>query len=805
MDRIQLVKQINNFLKINYKNKDYFCCLYGSSAYQNDILGDIDIFIAIIDYGADEYERFKKFIIDLHVKNNLEIDNEVPFENKLMVTYLDLEKSFFGAGFKLQGGFFVVPPIKKDKKFLSSDQMRWRLLFNALTSPHIFISGNRQQYLVFKRLAEQNIILLASDLVQSKIFSNDDLLNVLLSGPRKEEGELYLGYKKLEIIKNYLKHIIENQYKLLQKKGIFAQEKDKIRMIDDFVLIEMKSVRKEILSEMTDKKRIFIGVAWPYVNGEIHIGHLAGYLLPADILARFSRLKDYDVLMVSGSDCFGTPILFEAVRQKLKPSDLSNRYHKKLKDLLKSLNISFDIYTKTNNSIHKTVVQDVFCVLHKKGYIFKERAKQYYSKNEKRFLPDRFVEGICKYCNFDGARGDQCDACGKVLEPGELINPKDRDTNSPVILKESEHYFMAWPKLLPFLKQYLAIKEHLWKRWVTNETRGWLKIGLASRAITRDIVWGVKIPTQKLSHKDRIKSHYHKSIYVWFDAVIGYLSASIQYSLAKKQKDLWKRFWYNNRAKHYYFMGKDNLLFHALFWPGQIFAYNNFLHLPDVVSVNQFLNLDGNKFSKSRGVIINCGDLVNQYGINEVRFYLCYIMPENRDANFSYPDFFDKINMILVADIGNFIHRNLTLAQKNNFKPSLPVKINKDIIERARNAYSSAEKNIFNCQFKNYLDEIINLARYSNQYTHKQEPWSVKEMEKFNSIMTELFYLIITIGVLLNPLLPEASLKLQKMLNLSRLKYIRDFDELHQYIISNISNIKITSPSPLFKKIITQE
>ncbi len=545
---------------------------------------------------------------------------------------------------------------------------------------------------------------------------------------------------------------------------------------------------------MKDKEKIFIGVAWPYVNGEMHIGHLAGYLLPADILARFFRLKNHKVLMASGSDCFGTPVLFEAIKKKIKPSELANRYHKELKELFKFLNLSFDIYTKTDNPLHKKTAQDFFLKIYREGYIFRKVFKQYYSEKDKMFLPGRFVEGTCKYCKYEEARSDQCDNCGQILEPGDLRYPRNRLTNSPVVLKETEHYFLNWPKLQPFLRKYVKSKDGSWKKWVSSEAKGWLKVGLLSRAITRDITWGVRIPIKDIPADKKIKNWEKKSIYVWFEAVIGYLSASIKF----KEKG-WKDFWYGKSLKHYYFMGKDNLVFHTLFWPGQLSVYDSKLHLPDVVSVNQFLNYEGKKFSKSRGIMITCNYLAKKYGLDEVRFYLCWSMPEAKDSSFTWPDFQEQVNSILVGKIGNLMHRTLTLARSKGFKASS--RVNKEIIDRTEKAFELVDKNISNCKFRAYLQEVVDLAEYGNRYFDAQKVWAIKDKKEFDSVVTNLVYLIGALGILLKPLLPDASERLREDLGFSKVKYVEDSKQLHKYLLNNLPKVKLKKTKPLFKKI----
>ena len=546
------------------------------------------------------------------------------------------------------------------------------------------------------------------------------------------------------------------------------------------------------------KEKIFIGVAWPYVNGEMHIGHLAGYLLPADIVARYFRKKGHKVLMVSGSDCFGTPVLFEAIKKKVTPSFLVKVYHKELKELFKLLGISFDLYTKTDNPLHKKIAQDFFIKIYRKGYIQKRTVEQYYSRNDKMFLPGRFVEGTCTHCGYQEARSDQCDNCGRLLEPGEIENPRNRLTNSPVVLKKTEHYFLNWSKLESFLKKYVKSRSRYWRKWVAAESRGWLKTGLLPRSITRDIKWGIKIPIRSIPRRERIKNWNRKSIYVWFEAVIGYFSASIQYF---KGKNRWKDFWLEKFARHYYFMGKDNLLFHTLFWPAQIYLYDPRLHLPDVVCVNQYLNLEGKKFSKSRGLIISCDYLARKYGIDETRFYLCWIMPENKDSSFSWEDFAEQVNSILVGKIGNLAHRTLVLAKKRNYRYFSNLKTDGQIIQRIKKAFQKIDEDICECKFREYLKEVAGLAEYGNRYFDKKKLWAIEDKENFNRITSNLLYLINAIRVFLLPLLPNASERLRKTLGIREIERLEDFNSFHKYLLESLGKMKIKKLTILFRKI----
>ncbi|MEK7464255.1 MAG: methionine--tRNA ligase [Patescibacteria group bacterium] len=541
-------------------------------------------------------------------------------------------------------------------------------------------------------------------------------------------------------------------------------------------------------------KKIFIGVAWPYVSGDIHIGHLAGYLLPADIFARFHRYIGNDVLMVSGSDCFGTPITVEADKQNTTPEEIVKKYHPKNVELFKKLGISFDLYTKTDTENHKKVVQDFFIKALEREYIFKKKTDQYYSGSEKRFLPDRYVVGTCPRCGYEDARGDQCDNCGSVLHPGELKDAKGNLTGKPVTLKQTEHYFFNWPQLQKFLEKYIS-KQKKWRPWVMNETKGWLEKGLNARAITRDLDWGVEIPTDRIPEGMRIEGAENKRIYVWFEAVIGYLSASIEWS-GKNNKD-WKDFWYNEKVEHAYFMGKDNLVFHTLFWPGELHAYDEKIHLPDSLIINQFLNLEGNKFSRSRGITIDSNYIVDAYGLDPVRFYLTLINPENADANFSWADFVGKTNDLLISNLGNFINRTLTLAKGLKFDKGKPdSKLEQEVSE----IIAMSKKHLESAEFRKYVESILSLSQLGNKYLSEKEPWFLKEKNaiKFKEIMSNSIFMVLGLLLLVKPLMPESAEKIEKMIGVEIGSWPKKETD---YLIKLISEVRVGEVKHLFNKL----
>jgi methionyl-tRNA synthetase len=558
-------------------------------------------------------------------------------------------------------------------------------------------------------------------------------------------------------------------------------------------------------------KKIFIGVAWPYVNGDIHIGHLAGYLIPCDIFARYSRLKGNDVLMVSGTDCHGTPITVAADKKGVTPQEIVNEYDPKVRDLIKLYDTSYDLFTRTTTENHKSTTQRVFLNLLVSGYIIKQTSKQYYSEQEKKFLPDRYVEGECPYCHAKDQRADQCENCGRTLGLGELISPKSKLTGSEVILKDTEHYFIDFPKLQDEIKNHVSKYEGEWRPWVWKETMGWLNEGLEPRAITRDLDWGVEIPDGQIPEKLRIENSEHKRFYVWFDAVIGYLSAAIEWASSNGRD--WKEFWINPECKHYYFMGKDNLAFHTIFWPGQLIGQEeNFggkLNLIDVPVINQFLNLEGQKFSKSRGIYLDAYKIGDYFGVDTIRFYLASILPENSDANWQWTDFQNTINNELVGNFGNFVHRTLTFYQnKLNTDIRISNSVLEDDVEKFCNeTFAEVNENMEKCNIVSALNSIMRFSKFGNQYFDRQKPWvSIKESrDQSERSIYNCLQIVYSLKTLLTPFLPGSMEKLNKILGISELTPTIGVDK-YKFDILNMASLYLAPDfSPLFQKLETEK
>lgn len=548
------------------------------------------------------------------------------------------------------------------------------------------------------------------------------------------------------------------------------------------------------------QKKVLIAVAWPYVNGDLHIGHLAGYLLPADIYKRFRTVLGDDAVMVSGSDCHGTPITVEAEKRGVSPEEIVSTYHPRNRTLfLDKLGLAYDLYTTTTTEIHKKVTQHIFLRMMENGDIVKDISLQFYSQKENRFLPDRYVEGECPHCGFKSARSDQCDNCGKLLDVETLINPRSKLTSEKVELKESEHYFVDWPKLQPALEEFVAKAGPQWRSWVFAETRGWLENGLQKRAITRDIDWGIPLPEDDIPEDMRLKEAPKKRFYVWFEAVIGYLSATQEWA-GQNNKD-WKDYWYGPDLEHHYFMGKDNLPFHTLFWPGQLMDTDPDLHLPDNVVVNMFLNFEGEQFSKSRGVTISIDDIVSEFGVDPVRFYLTYIMPETSDSSFSWDNFAEVHNNVLIATLGNYVSRSVKLCQGVDIQASATGQLSDDAANAINKAFDSVRSALLSHQYKKGLESVLHLAQEANQFISRNEVWNQKDEALENSVLHMYAYLI-ALGFLLMPFLPETSSRICAIAGLLEQSLWPSQGDEAQDIVKQISAVRsVAEPQHLFNKI----
>lgn len=509
---------------------------------------------------------------------------------------------------------------------------------------------------------------------------------------------------------------------------------------------------------MKIKKKIFIGAAWPYANGSLHLGHVAS-LIGADVIARYHRLCQNEVLFVSGSDCHGTPIAVEADKQKVHPAVISEKYHKEFLDtLINGLNFSYDLYTNTTTEIHKKTVQEFFLKLYNDGFIYKKTDNLPYCLSCKRFLPDRYVEGGCPLCHFSDARGDQCDGCGSLLDAVNLVNPKCKICNSIPVWKPTEHFYLKLSLMQKKLKNWVN-KSTGWKINAKNYTINVLNDELPDRAITRDTNWGIPIP---------IDGYDDKRIYVWFDAVCGYLSASKEYSFASSNENLWKEFWLNDDALHYYVHGKDNIPFHTIIWPAILIAFGD-LHLPDRIISSEYLMLGKKQFSKSRQWAVWIPEYLKKFDSELLRYYLIANGPETSDANFDWVDFKNKVNGELIGTFGNFINRTLSLIKKNfpggvSFQEKNLNSKEKELLKKIGDTFYLTGKLIGEGKLRLGLRGVFDLAEFGNHYLQETAPWfgikkNLPEAEKNLALMLNL---IKNLGVLVEPYLPNTAIKIKK-------------------------------------------
>jgi methionyl-tRNA synthetase len=538
-------------------------------------------------------------------------------------------------------------------------------------------------------------------------------------------------------------------------------------------------------------ERIFIGVAWPYASGPRHLGHVAGAYLPADIFARYHRTKGNEVLMVSGSDEHGTPITIKAEQERKTPEQIATYYHNQFVETFKKLGISFDLFTNTNTPNHIEVTQDFFLTLLKKGYIYKDKVLQARCSKCQRFLTDRYIEGTCPYCRFPEARGDQCDLCGKPMNPVDLITSRCRLCGASPEFVYSEHFFLKLSIFQDKLIQWIRPKTH-WRSNVYHFTLHYLEEGLKDRAITRDMEWGVPIP---------LPGYEGKRIYVWFDAVIGYLSASKEWAKIIGNDEKWRSFWQNEETKTYYFIGKDNIVFHTIIWPAMLMGYAN-LNLPYDVPANEFLTFEEKKFSTSRNWAVWVPDYLSRYAPDPLRYLLSINMPETTDADFSWREFYRRNNDELVATYGNLAHRVLTFTYKN-FDGSIPVPgtldgQSQDILNTARETLDVVGGLIARASFKDAIKAAMGLAQEANRYLDEKSPWKVIKQEKAAAGMS-LYVAISVLSCLKTvfyPFLPFSSQKLHEYLG-----YSGDLQDHGWNFTLPLAGQKMLAPQPLFTKL----
>ena len=514
---------------------------------------------------------------------------------------------------------------------------------------------------------------------------------------------------------------------------------------------------------MPEPRNILVAVAWPYASGSRHLGHLAGAYLPADVFARYHRIAGNSVLMVSGSDVHGTPITVRAEQDDVDPQVIVDRYHGEFLEAWEALGISWDRYTSTGTDNHHDVTQDVFRTLAENGYIDTRTTEQFYDPEAGRFLPDRYVEGTCPHCEYEAARGDQCDNCGRQLDPVDLIGPRSRITGATPVARETEHYFLLLSKFQERLLEWLRSREG-WRRHVLNMAIGFTEEGLQDRAITRDLEWGVAIPPPYDTIGDG------KRIYVWFDAVIGYLSAAKEWAADTDDPDAWKAWWENPDAESYYFIGKDNIVFHAVIWPCQLMGYGG-LQLPTDIPANQFVTFKGDKASASRGVGRSIGWYAERLQPDALRYALSSVLPEHNDVDLTDDMMVDRINTELVAAWGNLVNRVLSLSEKNFGavpEPGELIEADQALLDSVDAALSDTGSEIERVELRQGLRRTMSAAQAANAYLNETEPWKLVKSDpaRAGTVLWTAIQAISGVRIGLAPYLPFTTTTLGTLLGL---------------------------------------
>ena len=520
------------------------------------------------------------------------------------------------------------------------------------------------------------------------------------------------------------------------------------------------------MPEPSHPQRILVCVAWPYAKSATHVGQIVGSILPGDIFARYWRMRGGDVLMISGSDMHGTPITVDADREGVTPRDLATRYHRQIVDLLDRLGVGFDLYTETTTANHAQRTQEFFLRLLERGFVFKDQMDSPYCPHDRRFLPDRYVEGTCPYCGYESARGDQCDNCGRTLDPTQLLAPHCRLCGRPdVEIRATEHFFFDLPKFEQPLRAWLLANKDHWRPNALNFALNWLKEGLRPRAITRDLDWGVPIP---------LPGYEDKRIYVWFDAVIGYYSASIEWAARRGEPDAWRRWWVQPPgqpapSRSYYFIGKDNIAFHTIFWPAMLLGFGG-LTLPYDVPANEFMTMGGSKASASRGNVIWTGDVLDRYGADPLRYYLASVLPEGRDTAFIAHELVRRNNDELVAAYGNAAHRVLTFIQRH-FAGRVPspgplAPADTAMLDAVTRAFAEVGAAIEAVHLRDGLSGAMALARAANRYLDERAPWKVIRLDpqRAATTMYVMLHVLAALKTLFAPYLPFSSQRLHELL-----------------------------------------
>lgn len=524
---------------------------------------------------------------------------------------------------------------------------------------------------------------------------------------------------------------------------------------------------------MKEVKRYTLTAALPYTNGPVHIGHLAGVYVPADIFARYLRLKQKDVAFICGSDEHGVAISMKAKKEGISPQEVIDKYHALIKDSFEKFGISFDNYSRTSAEIHHQTASDFFKKLYEQGDFIEETTEQLYDPKAEQFLADRYVSGTCPKCKNEGAYGDQCEACGTSLNATDLINPKSTITGETPILKETKHWFLPLDRYESFLKEYI-LEGHKsdWKPNVYGQVKSWIDDGLKPRAVTRDLDWGIDVP---------VPNAEGKKLYVWFDAPIGYISSTKEWA-AKNNKD-WEPYWKSDDTQLVHFIGKDNIVFHCIIFPSMLKAHGDYI-LPEQVPANEFLNLEGNKISTSRNWAVWLHEYLEEFPDKQdvLRYVLTANAPETKDNDFTWADFQARNNNELVAILGNFINRVVVLVNKyyNGVvpQPTSFTTVDLETIEELKKYPSKISNSLERYRFREALSEAMNAARLGNKYLADEEPWKIIKTDE-ERVKTQLFVALqvaAVLSTLIEPFLPFSAEKIRKMLHLQPL----DWNSIHE-------------------------
>jgi len=505
---------------------------------------------------------------------------------------------------------------------------------------------------------------------------------------------------------------------------------------------------------------ISVFVAWPYVNGDAHLGHVAGAELPPDLFTRYHRLRGNRVLMLSGSDTHGTPITIGAEKVGKTSREFFEYYHRRILESWQKLGLSYDLYTHTDTENHFRVSQEIFKALYDKGYITLKPVQQLYCEVDKRFLPDRYVEGTCPFCGYPNARGDQCDNCGRTLDATDLIDPRCKLCGSTPVIRDTEHFFFDLPAFESQLLVYINEQKH-WRPNVQNFVRNWLHEGLLPRPVSRDIDWGIPVP---------VEGYEHKIIYVWFEAVIGYLSASIEWAANNGTPDAWRDWWYDSAARTYYFLGKDNIPFHAIIWPAELLGYDTEMNLPYDIPANEFLNLEGRQLSTSRNWAVWLPDYLERYDPDPLRYYLTAIAPETHDSEFTWAGYVERNNNELVAAWGNLVNRVVSFAHRHwdGVVPTPGEMDDRDreLLATIETVFTTVAGHYERVELREALRQSIALAREVNRYLDETAPWFEIKTDK-DAAATSIYVALRAIDSLktiLSPVLPFSSERVHQFL-----------------------------------------